>query len=90
MHTGDVFSPKSLTNIHFQRGCCEAGGYALIGNSCPGLPFFTQEETIPRGKENGVKLQLVYGLHMGERDRGISCLVFVFSTPSGIPAFHKS
>lgn len=73
MHTGDMFSPKSLTNIHFQRGCCEAGGYVLIGNSWPGLPFFTQEETIPRGKENEVKVPLLYGLHLGERDHNVSC-----------------
>lgn len=65
MCTGDVFPPTSLTNTHFQRGCCEVGGYALIGNSCPGLPFFSQEETIPRGKENGMKVPLVYGLHLG-------------------------
>lgn len=74
MHTGDVLSPKSLTNTHFQRGCCEAGGNALIGNSCPGLPFFTQEETIPREKENGVKVPLVNGLHLSERDHNVSCL----------------
>lgn len=89
MHTEDVFSPKSLTNINFWRGCCEVGGCALIGNSCPGLPFFTQE-IIPRGKENGMKVLLVYGLHLGERDHSVSCLVFIFSIPSGIHTFHKS
>lgn len=65
MHTVNVFSPNSLTNTHFQKGCC-----ALIGN-CPGLSFFNQEETIPRGKENGMKVPLVYGLHLGERDHNV-------------------
>lgn len=71
---GDIFPQEPLTNADFGRGCCEAGGCALIRSSCSGLPFFMQEETIPRGKENGAKVLLTYGLHLGGRAHTVCCI----------------
>lgn len=78
MHTGDMFPQEPLTNADFRRGCCKAGGCALIGSSGSGLPFFTQEETTLRGKENGAKVPLAYRLHLGGRAHHLA-LVFIFS-----------
>lgn len=70
---GDTFPQEPLTNVDFQRGHIEAGGCALIGSSCSGLPFFPQEETIPRGNEDGAKVPLSYGLHLGGKGHQVSC-----------------